>query len=275
MKILILFAAILLVTPQNEAFLIKLEQLSELAKGVAQTVAGVTSQGSQVAGNLLGQAVAGAGTVVGNGLSTFVNSLSNQDPGRRRAVNGFVSDIELKVQEIIEDRKSALSTLATAALIKLQQKSELFGDLDFLKQPVSKIVTDIDRIIASHQTLSDAVLGDIVQKIKSTVRVELNKLNLGQTIDIDKVMETVDATANTLLKSDEQLVHQVVTNIGNSLKSTATKLITTFQKHVSADHQDVDQALADLNKVVTEGKKLIEESGQKALKAIADKMASR
>lgn len=63
--------------------------------------------------------------------------------------------------------------------------------------------------LASHQTLGDAVLGDIVQKIKSTVRVELNKLNLGQTIDIDKVMETVDATANTLLKSDEQLVHQV------------------------------------------------------------------
>jgi len=206
-----------------------------------QTFSGVVEQGKTLGTQLLGQLQTQGTQLLGQAaqsllLNVMNNLQSTSAPAtKKRDLPSLVSQAESTVQNV----KQLLSTgvnkyqgMFEAALNKL---SGLVANMDAL--PVDKLVSSVDNVVATHNTMADNLLKGLIQNIAQQLTSTAGSMSNKR--DLSSLLGTVTSGLEQFLKPNVDVLKQILTNVGDNLKQTTTQMQGTLDQTVSGLTQQV------------------------------------
>ncbi|KAJ8309827.1 hypothetical protein KUTeg_011692 [Tegillarca granosa] len=233
--------------------------LSGVGDAFKQTFSGVVEQGKTLGTQLLGQLSQQGTQLLGQAaqslLLNVMNNLQSPAPAatKKRDLASLVSKAESTVQNVKQMFTTGLTKYQGLFETALNKLNTLVSNMESL--PVDKLVSSVDSVVATHNSLADNLLKGLVQNIAQQLTSTAGSMSNKR--DLSSLLGTVTSGLEEFLKPNVDVLKQILTNVGDNLKQTATQMQGSVDQTVSGLTQ---QVLGHLSNFQLTGQDLLSKS---------------
>ncbi|XP_041348291.1 uncharacterized protein LOC121367905 [Gigantopelta aegis] len=242
----------------------------DLTAKLSSTFHQVASAVKPLASNLLSSLITTVKTQGTQLLGGLVNSLTgvlSAAPSTTKRDIAAISSFLENGKQAIHGMADTLHAIFDGAMSKMSEIAQRIHSLDFLKEPVHKIVSEIKDVVSLHGHLQLANLADLLKNPSEFVTKIggefLSKL-IHKRSAFGDMLSSFGHQLSGLFKPLLDIVHQHVTNIGTTLTSAATGIVSALKPHIDTLKSQLSE---HLNTLKTVGAQLLQH-GKNALSAL-------